>query len=426
MRIYDILDKKKKGGVLTKEEIEFFVRGITDGTVADYQISAFTMAVCIRGMNEDETFYLTEAMMHSGDVLDLSCFGEDSADKHSTGGVGDKTSMICLPIAASLGCKVAKMSGRGLGHTGGTVDKLETIRGYCVDISEEKFISQTTELGLCMIGQTADLAPADKKIYAIRDVTATVDSMPLIASSIMSKKLAAGAKNIVLDVKYGSGAFMPDYESAKRLADEMIKIGRRFGRRITAVLSDMNKPLGYCVGNLMEVGEAVAVLRGDFRGSDIHEVSIELAANLVSMVRGCSYEEAVALCEATVGPDGAAITRMREWMLSQGADADFLDEMLTSPFQSDFFHGEHTVDFIAPAGVSSYSCNAAGVGEAAMLLGAGRARTDDIIDGKAGIQFFRKPGDEIKEGDVIATLFASDASKLEAGLARLTGAVTFA
>ena len=262
MRMYDILEKKKNGNELSQEEIAFFVKGYTEGSVPDYQASALCMAICLRGMTSKETEALTLEMAHSGDTVDLSRFGSFSVDKHSTGGVGDKTTLVVAPLVASLGMKVAKMSGRGLGHTGGTVDKLESVPGFRTSLSEEEFLAQVEKAGVAVVGQTAALAPADKKIYALRDVTATVDSIPLIASSILSKKLAAGAHTIVLDVKVGAGAFMKTQEDAVNLAQTMVKIGTSQGRKMAALLTDMDAPLGYAVGNALEMKEAISVLRG--------------------------------------------------------------------------------------------------------------------------------------------------------------------
>ena len=290
MRMYDIITKKKRGGELTKEEIDFFIAGFTRGEIPDYQASSLLMAICFVGMTDKETYLMTDAMMHSGDTLDLSRFGELSVDKHSTGGVGDKTTLVVAPLVASLGAKVAKMSGRGLGHTGGTVDKLESFAGYRTELSPEEFMRQVEEVGICVIGQSGELAPADKKLYALRDVTATVDSIPLITGSIMSKKIAAGSKSIVLDVKYGSGGFMKTPGDAEALARKMVRIGRSLGRRVAALITSMDVPLGYGIGNAIEVREAMEVLRG--RGpSDLREVCLSLASTMLHLSLGYSPEE---------------------------------------------------------------------------------------------------------------------------------------
>ena len=281
MRAYDIIYKKRNGEALSREEIDFIVNGFVSGDVPDYQMSALSMAICLKGMNSDETLWLTDAMMRSGDTVNLDMFGELCVDKHSTGGVGDKTTLVVAPIVASLGGKIAKMSGRGLGHTGGTVDKLESLGAYRSSLSGEEFLAQVEKIGIAVTGQSGNLVPADKKLYALRDVTATVDSIPLIASSIMSKKLASGAGTIVLDVKVGSGAFMKTKEEAEALAHLMVKIGRAHGRRVVAVLSDMDAPLGYAVGNAIEVEEAVAVLRGG-GPAPLRELSLVLASTMAS------------------------------------------------------------------------------------------------------------------------------------------------
>ena len=292
MRMYDIIRKKRDGEALSEEEIRAFVKGYAGGEIPDYQAAALIMACFIRGLSNEETVILTDAMAHSGDTLDLSRFGDITVDKHSTGGVGDKTTLIVAPVAASLGATVAKMSGRGLGHTGGTVDKLESIPGYRTALPAEDFLAQAGRVGIAVIGQTGNLTPADKKIYALRDVTATVDSIPLIVSSIMSKKIAAGSRSIVLDVKVGSGAFMKTVEDAERLATKMVEIGKLSGRRIAAVLTDMDVPLGQDVGNAMEVAEAVRVLRNEVHG-DLRDVSEVLAAHMVRLSLGLPYEEAL-------------------------------------------------------------------------------------------------------------------------------------
>ena len=293
MRIYDLILKKRNGGILTREEIAFFIDGYVDGSIPDYQASALCMAIFFRGMTDDETAALTDCMARSGDMMDLSRFGDLTVDKHSTGGVGDKTTLIVAPIVASLGGKVAKMSGRGLGHTGGTVDKLESIPGMRVTMEREEFLRQVEEIGIAVIGQSGNLTPADKKLYALRDVTATVDSIPLITSSVMSKKIAAGSKSIVLDVKAGSGAFMKTPEDARILAGNMVAIGKACGRRMAALITDMSRPLGTAVGNTLEVVEAVKVLRGDSKG-DLYNVCVALATEMTVLFAGLTHAEAEA------------------------------------------------------------------------------------------------------------------------------------
>ncbi len=400
MRMYDILQKKRYGEELTREEIGFFIRGYTEGSVPDYQAAAFCMAVCFAGMTDRETAALTDAMARSGDTVDLSRFGNLSVDKHSTGGVGDKTSLILCPIVSSLGCKVAKMSGRGLGHTGGTVDKLESIPGYRTSLSEEEFLDQVERTGLALIGQTGNLTPADKKLYALRDVTATIDSIPLITSSIMSKKLAAGSKNIVLDVKTGSGAFMKTPEDAEKLAENMVRIGKSCGRNVSALLTDMDRPLGFAVGNSLEVIEAVNVLKGLEKG-DLYEVSVSLATEMVSLVKGITPESARKQVENAI-ESGKAFAKMKEWIAAQGGDTSVLDD--TDLFPKAAF----AYEVRAPKGGRIRKMNAEDIGKAAAILGAGRISKEDPIDHAAGIVLAKKTGDSVKKGDVIATLFTND------------------
>ena len=398
--MYDILQKKRYGEELTREEIGFFIRGYTEGSIPDYQAAAFCMAVCFAGMTDRETAALTDAMARSGDTVDLSRFGNFSVDKHSTGGVGDKTSLILCPIVSSLGCKVAKMSGRGLGHTGGTVDKLESIPGYRTSLSEEEFLDQVERTGLALIGQTGNLTPADKKLYALRDVTATIDSIPLITSSIMSKKLAAGSKNIVLDVKTGSGAFMKTPEDAEKLAENMVRIGKSCGRNVSALLTDMDRPLGFAVGNSLEVIEAVNVLKGLEKG-DLYEVSVSLATEMVSLVKSISPEAARREVENAI-ESGKAFAKMKEWIAAQGGDTSVLDD--TDLFPKAAF----TYEVRAPKGGRIRKMNAEDIGKAAAILGAGRISKEDPIDHAAGIVLAKKTGDSVKKGDVIATLFTNN------------------
>ena len=400
MRMYDILQKKRYGEELTREEIGFFIKGYTEGSVPDYQAAAFCMAVCFAGMTDAETAALTDAMARSGDTVDLSRFGNLSVDKHSTGGVGDKTSLILCPIVSSLGCKVAKMSGRGLGHTGGTVDKLESIPGYRTSLSEEEFLDQVERTGLALIGQTGNLTPADTKLYALRDVTATIDSIPLITSSIMSKKLAAGSKNIVLDVKTGSGAFMKTPEDAEKLAENMVRIGKSCGRNVSALLTDMDRPLGFAVGNSLEVIEAVNVLKGLEKG-DLYEVSVSLATEMVSLVKGITPESARQQVENAI-ESGKAFAKMKEWIAAQGGDTSVLDD--TDLFPKAAF----AYEVRAPKGGRIRKMNAEDIGKAAAILGAGRISKEDPIDHAAGIVLAKKTGDSVKKGDVIATLFTNN------------------
>ena len=399
MNMYDIIEKKKLSHSLSKEEIAFLVDGYTNGEIPDYQMSAFLMAVYFNGMNEEETAILTEAMRDSGDVLDLSEFG-NTVDKHSTGGVGDKTSLVVCPIAASLGCKIAKMSGRGLGHTGGTVDKLESIKGYKTALTSEEFSNQVHEIGITIAGQSGNLAPADKKIYALRDVTATVDCIPLIASSIMSKKLAAGSSSIVLDVKVGSGAFMKTPEEAEILAKTMVDIGEKCGKKVRALLTNMDVPLGNAVGNAVEVLEAVEILKG--KGSeDLRELCIELSANMVSLCKDIDLNSAKEQVITALN-SGAALEKFKEWMLFQGAeDVSFIDNpQLLCPAK---FEKEILSDF---EGYISH-IDTEKVGRSASMLGAGRETLLDTIDFSAGIILNKKTGDFVKKGDVLALMKTS-------------------
>ncbi len=397
MRMYDIILKKRNGGELTDQEISFFIDGYTNGEIPDYQASALMMAVFYNGMTDRETVCLTDCMAHSGDTVDLSMFGNLSVDKHSTGGVGDKTSLIVAPIVASLGGKVTKMSGRGLGHTGGTVDKLESISGYNTSLAPADFLNQVERVGMAIIGQTGNLTPADKKLYALRDVTATVDSIPLITSSIMSKKLAAGSHNIVLDVKVGSGAFMKTPADAEILAEKMVQIGKACGRNITAVITDMDSPLGNNVGNALEVEEAVSVLKNEKKG-DLRDVCVALATEMISLVFGLSQADAEKKVVAAI-EDGSAFDKMKEWISAQGGDVLQIEE--TSLLPKAKFSLRVTSD------KSGYitEMNAEEIGKASVMLGAGRTSKDDKIDYAAGIVIHKKVGERVEKGDVLATLY---------------------
>ena len=399
MDVYGIITKKKHGEELSREEIFGIAKAYVEGDVPDYQISALLMAIYFNGMSDRETADLTEAITESGDKIDLSAFGALTADKHSTGGVGDKTTLIVAPLASSLGCKVAKMSGRGLGHTGGTVDKLESIPGYNTSLSPEAFYRQVEDHGIAVIGQSGNLAPLDKKLYALRDVTATVDSIPLIVSSIMGKKLAAGSKTIVLDVKYGSGSFMKSAEDAEILAEKMVAIGKRCGRRVTAVISDMDTPLGSNIGNALEVAEAVALLRGE-GADDLTEICIELASEMVASVREIPKDEARGLAVEALR-SGAAYAKFRRWIEAQGGDLCALDDLDT------FAHSAYTHEVKATRGGYITAMNAEALGTVALSLGAGRRTKDDVIDHTAGIILHKKTGDKVAAGEVIATLKTS-------------------
>ncbi len=417
MRMYDIIEKKKMGESLTDDEIHFVIDGYVKGTIPDYQVSPLLMAIYFSGMDDRETAALTKAMMNSGDVVDLSEFGDATVDKHSTGGVGDKTSLVVAPIMASLGCKMAKMSGRGLGHTGGTVDKLESIPGFKTSLSPDEFFDQVRNTGLAIIGSTANLAPADKKLYALRDVTATVDSVPLIASSIMSKKLAAGAHNIVLDVKIGSGAFMKTEEDGRTLARKMVDIGKSFGRNIAAVVTNMDRPLGFAVGNSLEVLEAVSVLKNESRG-DLRDICVALASNLLSLCYGWSEEESEARANEAI-ESGAALEKFKEWITAQGGDASFVDD------PSLLGKAEYTFEFKAERDGYISHMNAETIGKTASVLGAGREKKTDDIDHTAGIILKRKTGDYVKKGETIALFYTSKEESEKAAAEMFSSAVDF-
>ena len=402
MRMYDIILKKRNGEELTDDEIAFFIDGYTKGEIPDYQASALMMAIFYKGMTDRETVCLTDRMAHSGDTVDLSRFGEMSVDKHSTGGVGDKTSLIVAPIVASLGGKVTKMSGRGLGHTGGTVDKLESISGYNTSLSPDAFLSQVERVGMAIIGQTGNLTPADKKLYALRDVTATVDSIPLITSSIMSKKIAAGSHNIVLDVKVGSGAFMKTPRDAELLAEKMVQIGKACGRNIAAVITDMDSPLGNNVGNALEVAETVSVLKNEKKG-DLRDVSVALATEMVSLVFGLAHDEAEKKVVAAI-EDGSAFEKMKEWIAAQGGDVSQIEDTSLLP------RAKFGFEVLSDADGYITEMNAEEIGKASVMLGAGRASKEDKIDYAAGIVIHKKVGDEVKKGDLIATLYYNNGS----------------
>ena len=417
MRMVDLIERKKLGEALTDAQIRFIIEGFTNGSIPDYQMSAFAMAVLFRGMNDRETAVLTDAMMRSGDTVDLSRFGDKSVDKHSTGGVGDKTTLIVAPVVACLGGKVAKMSGRGLGHTGGTVDKLEAIPGYRTVLTPEEFLRQVADIGIAVIGQSGNLTPADKKLYALRDVTATVDSLPLIASSIMSKKLAAGSHSIVLDVKIGSGAFMKTPEDGARLAERMVAIGRHCGRRVRAVMTDMDIPLGKNIGNALEVAEAADVLRGE-GPDDLREVSLVLAQNMLELCNGWSADEARSRVEEAVS-SGAAFGKMQEWVAAQGGDALALEDHTRLP------QARHALRVTAAHGGYITATDAQKIGEASCILGAGRKTKDDAIDYAAGIALHRKPGDHVKTGEELAVLYTNDEKTLAPAKALLLDALTW-
>ncbi len=417
MRMYDIIKNKRDNKELTKEEIEFFVKGYTDGSIPDYQVSALAMAIFFNGMTEKETAILTLAMAESGDTVDLSLFGDKTVDKHSTGGVGDKTTLIVAPIVASLGCIIAKMSGRGLGHTGGTVDKLESIEGFNTSLTNDEFFEQVKNIGIAVVGQTGNLTPADKKLYALRDVTATVDSMPLIASSIMSKKLAAGSHTIVLDVKCGSGAFMKTPEEAKALAEEMVKIGKNNGRNMAAIITDMNTPLGNNIGNSLEVIEAIEILKGK-GAEDLKYVAKALASEIVSLSKNIPVTEAENLVSDAI-KSGKALEKFKEWISHQGGNVDWIENPDLFP------KAEFKVDIIAEKDCYISSMDAEEIGISSVILGAGREKKDDIIDMTAGIILNKKTGDKIKKGDKIGTLYTSNEKTIKSAKEKFLAAIKF-
>lgn len=414
--MYDVILKKRTGAALTKEEIEYFIGGYVDGSIPDYQAAALCMAIWFRGMTDEETAALTDCMARSGDTVDLSAFGDLTVDKHSTGGVGDKTTLIVAPIVASLGGKVAKMSGRGLGHTGGTVDKLEAIPGMRVTMEREDFMRQVEKIGVAVIGQSGNLTPADKKLYALRDVTATVDSIPLITSSIMSKKLAAGSKNIVLDVKVGSGAFMKTPDDARVLARNMVAIGKACGRNMSALITDMDRPLGCAVGNTLEVIEALEVLRGGKKG-DLYDVCVALATEMTMLFKGAPHSEAKALVVGAI-ESGAAYEKTREWIRAQGGDFEKLERTKTGDGAA------FEIPVVCPADGYITAMDTEAIGSAAVILGAGRSKKEDSIDFAAGITVDKKTGDRVEKGSVLARLYTNDRAAANAAAKRYLDALT--
>ncbi len=400
MRMYDIILKKRNGGELSKEEIDFFVNGVTDKTIEAYHTSALLMAIYFNGMTEEETFNLTMAMARSGERMDLSSIDGVKIDKHSTGGVGDKTTLSVIPIVAACGVKVAKMSGRGLGHTGGTIDKLESIKGFKTALPAEDFYKNVKENGVCLAGQSLNLAPADKEIYALRDVTATVDIMPLIASSIMSKKLASGSDIILLDVKLGSGAFMKTESDAEELARQMVKIGKTAGKKTVAVVTDMDVPLGNTVGNQIEVIEAIETLNG--KGpDDFTRLTKYLSSQILTLA---GIENADKKVDEVIN-NGKALGKFADMVKSQGGDESVIFD--TSLFEKPKFSKQILSSF---DGYIS-AMNAEKVGISASLLGAGREKKGDSIDFLAGIRLYKKTGDKVLSGDVIAEMYSSSEGK---------------
>lgn len=413
------MEKKRDSLALTTSEISQFIHAYLSGEIPDYQVSALLMAIFIQGMNHEETVALTDALVHSGEVLDFSGLGRLVADKHSTGGVGDKTTLVLLPLAAAAGVTIAKMSGRGLGHTGGTIDKLSCIPGFRTDLPQEEFLAQVRELGVALTGQTPDMTPADGKLYALRDVTATVDSIPLIASSVMSKKIASGAQSIVLDVKMGSGAFMRDLVNARQLARTMTAIGTALGRKTVSLITAMEQPLGKAVGNHLEVVEAIETLHGQ-GPADLTELALTLGAEMLLAGKLAASRQAATAKLTALLADGSALQMMRRFIAAQGGDPAVVDEparLGTPPYAREM-----------RAVTSGYvtRVDARKVGQTAVLLGAGRQQKDAPIDLLAGIKLHKKIGDYAQQGELLAEMFASNEEKLAAAAAELIAAYEFA
>ena len=417
MRMFDIIAKKRDGGVLSREELEFAVMGFVNGQVPDYQMSALLMAIYLRGMIEKETAQLTDVMAHSGDMVDLSAISGIKADKHSTGGVGDKTTLVIAPIVAACGVKIAKMSGRGLGHTGGTVDKMEAVPGTQTAVDRERFFAQVNEIGISVIGQSGNLAPADKKMYALRDVTATIGCVPLIASSIMSKKLAAGSDCILLDVKTGNGAFMKTLDDSIELAKAMVSIGQHNGRKVAALITDMDTPLGHNIGNSLEVIESVEVLKGH-GPADLTEVCYQLAANMLYLAGKGSLEDCRRMAEEAVA-SGAAYEKLKQMFAAQGGDVSVLDD------PDKFQKAKFSRPLLAAESGYLVRMNTEMVGNASVGLGAGRITKEDVIDFAAGIVLHKKTGDKVEAGECLATLYADQEEKFDAAEEMFRAALTF-
>lgn len=417
MRMFDVIAKKRDGETLSKEELQFVIDGYVSGQIPDYQMSALLMAIYLRGMTDQETAQLTDIMAHSGDMVDLSAIHGIKVDKHSTGGVGDKTTLVITPIVAACGVKIAKMSGRGLGHTGGTVDKMESVPGTRTSLDRQEFFDQVNRIGISVIGQSGNLAPADKKIYALRDVTATIGCVPLIASSIMSKKLAAGSDCILLDVKTGNGAFMKTLDGSIQLAQAMVAIGAHNGRKVAALITDMETPLGYNIGNSLEVIESVEVLKG--RGpADLTEVCYQLAANMLLLAGKGTLAECRKMAEEAVA-SGAAYEKLKQMFAAQGGDVSVLDD------PDKFAKAKYSREIRADQSGWLYATNTEMIGNASVLLGAGRIKKEDTIDFAAGIVLHKKAGDRVEKGDLLATFYAEDEGKFASAEEMYRGALTF-
>lgn len=414
-RMIDIIEKKRDGGKLSREEIYFFIQGCTSGSIPDYQTAALLMAICLKDMDMEEATHLTMAMVESGDRIDLSSIEGVKVDKHSTGGVGDKTTLIIGPIVAACGVTVAKMSGRGLGHTGGTVDKLESIPGFNTQLSGAEFIRIAKEIGIVVAGQTGNMVPADKKLYALRDVTGTIKNKALISSSIMSKKLASGADAIVLDVKTGSGAFMKTVDEARDLAKAMVSIGKNAGRKMAAVITDMDRPLGNAIGNALEVKEAIEVLSGQ-GPNDVHEVCVTLAAKMLELAGKGNFECCTELVHKAI-ESRSALSKLSQMIRMQGGLEDVIRDVSLLP------KAVHVMEYKAARSGFITSMLSDRLGMAAMMLGAGRMTKESPIDPSAGIMLLKKPGDSVKQGDVLMMLHTNDATLFESASKELDGAV---
>ena len=421
MHYTELIEKKRDGFTHTKEEIEFIIRGVTDGSMPDYQLTAWMMAVCFRGMTDEETAYLTDAMMHSGDVVDLSDLEGIKVDKHSTGGVGDTTTLIVAPLVAACGGTVAKVSGRGLAHSGGTLDKLESVPGVSVEKSLDEFKRIVRKTGLCVIGQSGNLDPADKRMYALRDVSGTVPSIPLIASSIMSKKLASGAEAIVLDVKTGGGAFMRTVDEARKLASLMVKIGRHLGRNTVAVITDMDRPLGMAVGNGLEMREAIEGLTGKIPYNDpLMQVSFVLAGRLLMLSNIASAQEEAEIMLKKAVEDGSGFTRLRSMLEEMGGDVRYVDD------PNLLVRTKRIVPIYKDCTGYIKKLDAKSIGLAALLLGAGREKAGDTVDPAVGILMKKRCGDRIEKDEPIAYMYVNDETNLDEAVSKLVNAVCVA
>lgn len=419
MNAPELIRKKRNGGKLTREEIDFIIRGYLSGSVAEYQMSAFLMAVYFRGMDYEETSFLTNIILHSGQSLDLSDVPGIKVDKHSTGGIGDKVSIILAPMVAACGVPVPMLSGRALGHTGGTLDKLESIPGFRVGLTTGEFKMILSAIGVAMIGQTSEIAPADKRLYALRDVTATVECIPLIASSIMSKKLAEGIDALVLDVKTGNGAMMQVEADAVKLAQTMIGIGKQFSKKVLAFITDMNQPLGYAVGNWLEIVECIDCLKGK-DVPDLMEVTYALSGAMIMLGgKAATIQEGIDRCRETIA-DGRAWRKFLDMARIQGGDTRPLEDPASYP------KSRFSVELHAPCNGWVKSIDALEVGLSANVLGVGRVKTDDVVDPKAGVMFLKKIGDPVKQGETLAVCYSDDETKLEAGSTRIANAFQFA